>query len=104
MLQGLHHMWLWISLMTQRESPRAVSRKVAEQNAKTVTRNYSNRSSSVARLFSSPIGQVFTILPSHWSMSRTTSTGPWGRHLYNSTGTGETPNEISIFTLENLSG
>lgn len=49
MLQGLHHMWLWISLMTQRESPRAVSRKVAEQNAKTVTRNYSNRSSSVAR-------------------------------------------------------
>ena len=49
LLQGLHHMWLWISLMTQRESPRAVSRKVAEQNAKTVTRNYSNRSSSVAR-------------------------------------------------------
>merc|ERR1719499_2560566 len=30
--EGLHHMWLWISLMTQRQSPQLVSRKIKEAN------------------------------------------------------------------------
>merc|ERR1719323_2800716 len=31
--EGLHHMWLWISLMTQRQSSHSVSKKVQESNS-----------------------------------------------------------------------
>jgi len=55
--EGLHHMWLWISLMTQRESRDSLSRRIQESNSRTLTRNHSR------------------------SMSSTT-TSPWSKYLY----------------------
>jgi len=63
--EGLHHMWLWISLMTQRLSSREVTRRVHETNKRLYTR--SNSSNTV---------------------TRTTTTSPWSKHLYS--GQGET--------------
>jgi len=58
--EGLHHMWLWISLMTQRQSPGLVSKKIQETNSKT---------SSSSRTYSR-------------SLSSNTTTSPWSRYLY----------------------
>jgi len=57
--EGLHHMWLWISLMTQRLSSQEVARRVQESNRRQYTR--SNSSNTV---------------------TRTTVTSPWSTHLY----------------------
>merc|ERR1711971_99938 len=37
--EGLHHMWLWISLMTQRESLQTISRKIQATNSRTLQQN-----------------------------------------------------------------
>lgn len=57
--EGLHHMWLWISLMTQRLSSQELARRVQESNKRQYTR--SNSSNTV---------------------TRTTVTSPWSAHLY----------------------
>merc|ERR1711976_534933 len=36
--EGLHHMWLWISLMTQRLSSQEIARRVQESNRRQFTR------------------------------------------------------------------
>merc|ERR1719410_1988516 len=61
--EGLHHMWLWISLMTQRESRDSVSRRIQESNSRTLTRNHSSRSMSSTSAVS-------------------TTTSPWSKYLY----------------------
>jgi len=60
--EGLHHMWLWISLMTQKQSPGLVSKKIQETNSKTSSRTYSR------------------------SLSNNTTTSPWSRYLYTDPG------------------
>merc|ERR1711976_1103701 len=57
--EGLHHMWLWISLMTQRLSSQEIARRVQESNRRQFTR--SNSSNTV---------------------TRSTVTSPWSTHLY----------------------
>merc|ERR1711976_1078803 len=57
--EGLHHMWLWISLMTQRLSSHEIARRVQESNRRQFTR--SNSSNTV---------------------TRSTVTSPWSTHLY----------------------
>merc|ERR1711971_944241 len=37
--EGLHHMWLWISLMTQRESLQTISSKIQATNSRTLQQN-----------------------------------------------------------------
>jgi len=80
--EGLHHMWLWISLMTQRQSSHSVSRKIQETNKTT--------SSSSARTKYSR------------SMSdNATSTSPWSKFLYNGdsgTGAGGNGNTSDYFS------
>merc|ERR1719232_2271210 len=61
--EGLHHMWLWISLMTQRLSSQQLTRRVQESNKRQYTR--SNSSNTV---------------------TRTTVTSPWSTHLYSNQG------------------
>lgn len=61
--EGLHHMWLWISLMTQRLSSQELARRVQESNKRQYTR--SNSSNTV---------------------TRTTVTSPWSTHLYSNQG------------------
>merc|ERR1719429_1082269 len=62
--EGLHHMWLWISLMTQRLSSQEVARRVQESNRRQYTR--SNSSNTVTRS----------------TVTRSTVTSPWSTHLY----------------------
>ena len=52
-LQGLHHMWLWISLMTQRESLHTLSRKIQATNSKLSHRNMTGYKTS--KIHSSPM-------------------------------------------------
>merc|ERR1719429_279026 len=66
--EGLHHMWLWISLMTQRQPHSVVSKKVQESN--------SSRSNTLNK-------QNMTRSRSYTS-SQSTSTSPWSKYLYNS--------------------
>merc|ERR1719245_2751933 len=40
--EGLHHMWLWISLMTQRLSSQEIARRVQESNKRQYTRSSSS--------------------------------------------------------------
>merc|ERR1712223_2142797 len=51
--EGLHHMWLWISLMTQRESLQTISRKIQATNSKTLLQNTRGYKSS--KIQSSPL-------------------------------------------------
>merc|ERR1719278_466815 len=51
--EGLHHMWLWISLMTQRESLQTISRKIQATNSKTFLQNTRGYKSS--KIQSSPL-------------------------------------------------
>jgi len=51
--EGLHHMWLWISLMTQRESLQTISRKIQATNSKTLQQNPRGYKSS--KIHSSPL-------------------------------------------------
>merc|ERR1719278_2217859 len=51
--EGLHHMWLWISLMTQRESLQTISRKIQATNSKTLQQDTRGYKSS--KVHSSPL-------------------------------------------------
>merc|ERR1711997_420325 len=44
---GLHHMWLWISLMTQRESLQTISRKIQATNSRTLQNTRGHKSSKI---------------------------------------------------------
>jgi len=65
--EGLHHMWLWISLMTQRLSSQEIARRVQESNRRQYTRSSSSN-----------------------TVTRTTTTSPWSKHLYSNQYMGET--------------
>merc|ERR1719362_369015 len=65
--EGLHHMWLWISLMTQRLSSQEIARRVQESNRRQYTRSSSSN-----------------------TVTRTTTTSPWSKHLYSNQYLGET--------------
>lgn len=65
--EGLHHMWLWISLMTQRLSSQEIARRVEESNKRQYTRSSSSN-----------------------TVTRTTTTSPWSKHLYSNQYMGET--------------
>merc|ERR1712032_535439 len=65
--EGLHHMWLWISLMTQRLSSQKITRRVQESNRRQYTRSSSSN-----------------------TVTRTTTTSPWSKHLYSNQYMGET--------------
>merc|ERR1719480_390126 len=65
--EGLHHMWLWISLMTQRLSSQEIARRVQESNKRQYTRSSSSNTGT-----------------------RTTTTSPWSKHLYSNQYMGET--------------
>ena len=53
LLQGLHHMWLWISLMTQRDSLHTLSRKIQASNTRLSHRNMTGYKST--KIHSSPM-------------------------------------------------
>merc|ERR1719347_1109868 len=77
--EGLHHMWLWISLMTQRQSPQLVSKKIKETNK--------TSSSSSPRTYSRSLS------------GNSSSTSPWSKYLYTGdTGQGGNGNTSDYFS------
>merc|ERR1712223_779527 len=51
--EGLHHMWLWISLMTQKESLQTISRKIQATNSRTLQQDL--RGYKTSKIPSSPM-------------------------------------------------
>ena len=82
--QGLHHMWLWISLMTQRLSSQEIARRVEESNKRQYTRYTAACAETAADILSH-----FRSSSSN-TVTRTTTTSPWSKHLYSNQYMGET--------------